>query len=256
MHIEYWKCDYCDKIIDYDEKTKYTTPEMGYPFIPKNGGGKHFHFLCLIKYYSEKKELSKEEIRELVIDAERRHNSHISKGLKKGTLTKNKLADRKATKADREELFGYFYDFYGLRSPTKKLNTIVDKLNSGEDYGDFKNTKIPYYQLKDMLIYYRKDLDKAYSNKNKKDGYTNPTSRIFYDIKIVVNNLEDYANRREIIYNLYNNNNQKVDGGESLQDFSVYLKWAQNERRKESKKDFEKNELIDKFVEENLINLD
>ena len=250
MHVEYWICDYCKKEIERDEKKKYTTPEMGYPFIPKGGGGKHFHYLCLIDYYNKKK-LPKNEITELMEDAERRHNVHISKNLKKGTLTKDKLVTRKATKKDREELFNYFYGYYGLKSVTKKLNTMVDSLNSGEDYGGIQNVQIPYFQLKDMLLYYRKELDKAYYSKNKKDGYVNPLSRIFYDIAIVINNLEDYVKRREVMYNQINNN--KIDGGETLRDFSQVLQGVDKQRQKESREEFEKIELMKKFVEEELL---
>jgi hypothetical protein len=250
MHVEYWICDGCNKEIDHNEKTKYTTTEMGYPFIPKSGGGKHFHYLCLIEYYKKKK-LPPKEIAELVEDAERRHEAHISKKLKKGGLTKNKLTTRKATKKDRDELFNYFYGYYGLKAATKKLNSFVDSLNSGEEYGEIRDIQIPYFQLKDMLVYYRKDLDKAYSNKNKKDGYINALSRIFYDIAIVINNLDDYCNRREVKYNQINNN--KIDGGEELRDFSQALQGFDKKRQKESKEKFKKLESMEKFIEEELL---
>lgn len=202
----------------------------------KNGGGKHFHFVCLVKYYKDKK-YSQEKITELIEDADRRHDSHMSKTIKKGTLTKKKFNTRKATKKDRDELFNYFYGYYGLKNATKKLNSMVDSLNAGEDYDDIRNVKIPYYQLKDMLVYYRKELDRSYANKNKKDGFINPLSRIFYDISIVINNLEDYINRREVVYNQINNN--KVEGGETLEDYSIYLNFK---RSKKDSDDFKKIE--------------
>ena len=255
MHVEYWICDYCNKIIDYDEKTKYTTPEMGYPFIPKGGGGKHYHYLCLIKHYNKSKiSKDKKKVAELIEDAERRHQAQIDKKLKKGNLTKTKLVERKATKKDREELVNYFYDYYGLKSTTKKLNSMIDALNKGEDYGDITNIKISYYQLKDMLIYYRKDLDKAYSNKNKKDGFVNPLSRIFYDVAIVINNLEDYARRREIVYNQLNNN--KIDGGETLVDYSQHMEGINKRRDEEAQEEFERIEMMKEFVANELVNFD
>lgn len=245
MHIEYWECDFCKKVIDYDEKTKYTTPEMGYPFIPKNGGGKHFHYNCLISFYNKKKELSQQQIAELMDDAVRRHDTQISKKIKKGNLTQEKVTRRKATKQDRESLVNYFYDYYGLKVVTKKLNTIIDSLNECRTFGEYQNIQIPYYQLKDMLIYYRKELDKAYANKNKKDGYVNPLSRIFYDIAIVVNNINDYANRRSVVYNQINNN--KVDGGETLEDFSIYLQYN---KPKKDENSFERIEELKEIAKE------
>lgn len=253
MHIEYWKCDYCKQIIEYDEKTKYTTPEMGYPFIPKGGGGQHFHHQCLIDYYKKKK-LSPKEIAELIEDAERRHMSHMSKKLKKGTLTKEKLKQRKATKKDRTELLNYFFDYYGLKSPTKKLGSIIDSLNRGDKYAGIENVEIPYYQLKDMLIYYRKELDKIYSNKNKKDGFVDPASRIFYDISVVVNKLEDYTKRREVIYNQINNN--KIEGGETLEDYSQHMVGINNRRDEEAQEEFDRVEMMKEFVANELVNFD
>ena len=49
MHIEYWVCDYCKKVIERDEKKKYTTPEMGYHFIPKEQRRKTFSFCMFSK---------------------------------------------------------------------------------------------------------------------------------------------------------------------------------------------------------------
>lgn len=49
MHIEYWVCDYCKKEIERDEKKKYATPEMGYPFIPKERRRKTFSFRMFSK---------------------------------------------------------------------------------------------------------------------------------------------------------------------------------------------------------------
>ena len=49
MHIEYWVCDYCKKEIERDEKKKYATPEMGYPFIPKERRKKTFSFCMFSK---------------------------------------------------------------------------------------------------------------------------------------------------------------------------------------------------------------
>ncbi len=53
MHIEYWICDYCKKDIEHDEKKMYSTPEMGYPFIPKERWRKAFSFYMFDKILSK-----------------------------------------------------------------------------------------------------------------------------------------------------------------------------------------------------------
>lgn len=245
MHIEYWICDGCKEIIDNNEVTKYATPEMGYPFIPKSGGGLHFHLSCLKSYY-KKKGKTDLEIADLLEDAERRHETSIKRKLKKGTLTKKKLETRKATKKDRDELVNYFYDYYGLKGMSKKLSTLIDKLNAGEDFDNIKNIRVPYYQLKDMLIYYRKDLDYAYKNKNKKDGFVNPQSRLFYDINIVINNIDDYANRREVMYNLVHNNVIVED--DKFKDLSKFL--ANRPKPQEEDNISKSDDIVNEFIKE------
>ena len=248
MHIEYWICDGCKEIIDNNEKTKYSTPEMGYPFIPKNGGGKHFHYRCLLKYYERKRtnKPSEKELQELIEDAERRHETAIRKKLKKGNLTKKKLEARKATKQDRDELINYFYDYYGIKGLSKKLGTLIDKLNAGEDFDNIRDIRVPYYQLKDMLVYYREELDRAYISKNKKDGFMNPQSRLFYDINIVINNVDDYATRREVMYNLVHNN--VVIEEDKFRDLSKYVKVVPIDR--ERFEDSDSSDIVDEFVKE------
>ena len=242
MHIEYWKCDECNKIIDYDEQTKYTTPEMGIPYVPKNGGGKHFHRACLIKFYNAKKDLTKEQRIEYIEDAIRRHSTQVARKVKKGTLTNEKLATRKSTKKDREALINYFYDYYGMRAPTQKLNSIIDSLNEGKDFKDYKGIQITYPQMKDMLVYYRKELDNSFANVRKKGGTDNPLSRIYYDIAIIINNLGDYTQRKGVLYNEVTHN--RVDGGETLEDYSAHFKYKP---KKSNKDDFDKMEDINEL---------
>lgn len=252
MHIEYWICDRCKKVIDYDEKTKYTTTELGYPFIPKNGGGKHFHYVCLLDYYNEDKKLSPSERAELIKDAERRHNTQIEKKkLKKGNLTSKKFKTRKATKEDRESLINYFYNHYGLQAMSKRLGVLIDRLNEGENYGNYKNIHIPYFQLEDMLIYYGKELTRIYNEKLKKESFVNPLVRINCDIAIVVNNLSDYITRRELVYNEINNN-KPVDGGGQLKDDSERMKAINLERDKQSEEELQRIEMLKQFVREEL----
>ena len=202
MHVEYWVCDECNEPIDYNEKTKYTTPEMGLPFIPRNGGGKHYHYSCLIKMYNRKRNLTNQEKAELIADAERRHLQRLNNEvLKKGNLSKEKLNRKKSTKKDRETLINYFYDYYGTRQVTKKLNLLIDNLDLGKDFGTVKNVKIPYAQLKEMLLYYRKDLDGLYFAMKKKGKVVTPLDRIYIDLKKMIDNYGDYLNRPEILYN-------------------------------------------------------
>lgn len=210
----------------------------------KNGGGKHFHFICLIKYY-QSKDYTQEKITELIQDADRRHETQVSKKIKKGTLTKQKFNIRRTTKKDRDDLINYFYGHYGLQRVSKRLNTIIDKLNAGEDYDGFKDVKIPYAQLKDMFIYYSKDLDKIYAQKMKKVGFINPAQRISFDLTIVVNNLEDYINRREVVYNELNNVSVEKDG--TPLDLSLYLDFKQHVDNNET---FELTDRMHKYADE------
>lgn len=247
MHVEYWVCDRCKKVIDYDEK-KFTTKEMGYPFIPKGGGGKHYHYQCLLDYYAAKKDLTNEKRAELIADAERRHEAQlIKKKIKQGNLTKGRVETRKSNKKDREALFNYFYDFYGLRGVTKRLNTIIDKLNAGEDFGEISGVQISYDTLKKMLLYYRKDLNNIYKNKQKKDGAISAIQRIFYDVMIMVNSYDDYLKRPEVLYNQTIHN--QVDGGEKIYDNSKLLVNRAN------KKDDRKEQML-KDIDEFLDSLD
>lgn len=248
MHVEYWICDYCHKEIEYEEKKKYTTPEMGIPFIPKGGGGKHYHFLCLLTHYRKKRnpKLTPEEIQDLMEDAERRHNTRVCRSLKKGDYNLDKLEKRRATKKDREDLINYFYNYYGIRVISKRLNALIDSLNDGKDFENIRNTKISYYQLRDMLIFYRNTLDKEYANQKKKNNnFVNPAQRLFYDIVIIINNLEDYSIRRAAVYNI--ENNVKIDGGGKLEDYSKYFQY--NVARKH-KHDQQKLDEMDEMVRE------
>ena len=233
MHIEYYQCDYCKLPIDYDDKTKYETKEMGYPFIPKDGCGKHFHYDCLEKYYKKKK-FTKKEIAELLEDAERRHDKHIKGKIKKGTLTKEKLEQRKATKKDRDSLINYLYDYYGAKVIPKSIQSVIDKVNNGEDFGSFKDTYIPYYQLKDMLVYYKKKLDDQYKKRITKGQFVDTTERIFYDIVFCVNNIEQYAQHNMATYNQVQNIS-KIDGGEKIFNNAKRLAGSIEEKKKKDK---------------------
>ena len=252
MKITMYICDYCGEPIEYDEKKKYKTPEMGYPYIKKGGGGKnvHFHYNCLVKSYKEKKDLTKDAIEDLIADAERRHNSHIEKHLRKGTLTKDKFILRKATKKDKDSLVNYFYSHYGLRVLSKNASVLIDKLNAGEDYGNYKNIQISYIQLKNMLIYYNDDLMRIYKSKLKKGEKISPTERIVYDISIVIANLDDYNQRREKAYCEMNS-----IGSEEVVDYSKALEGTNKKRIKESQEEFEKLEMMKKFADEEIESL-
>lgn len=248
MRVVYWICDGCKEIIDYDMKTKFSTPEIGYPYIPKDGGGKHFHRSCLIKYYDEMTpKLSKQEIAELIADAERRHeNTLIKYKIKQGTLTKGKVDKRKAGKKAKDALINYFYDFYGLTNIPKGVNAYIDRLNDGDDFGDVVGVQIPYDQLKEMLIYYRKKLNDIHKNRIKKGIQVLPVERLLYDITIMINSISDYLNRPELLYNKTIHN--QIDGGEKVYDNSQYIKRSKK-KKEETKENQQLIEDIDEFLD-------
>lgn len=247
MLIHYYQCDYCKEKIEDGKRKKYKTKEMGYPFIPKDGGGKHFHYDCLEKYYKKQK-LSKQLIEELMDDADRRHSKHLTKDLKKGSLTKEKLEQRRATKKDRDSLINYFYNYYGAISIARGIQTTIDRLNRGEDVGGSKGTVIPYYQLEDMLVYYKNTLNSYYRSKKEKGKLVDVTDRIFFDIIFCINNIDDYAKHHKATYNQAHNV-VKVDGGEEIFDNSKVLVANRAIKLRESEKLAQEVEQVKRLLE-------
>ncbi len=249
MLIQYYQCDYCKTPIENDKRKKFKTKEMGYPFIDKNGGGRHYHYDCLANFYRKRKHLPEKEVLALLEDAERRHSRHIKGAIKKGTLTKEKLEMRKATKKDRDSLINYFYDYYGARTISKGLQSVIDNLNKGEDFGSFKNVHIPYYQMKDMLVYYQKTLNSYYKKRKEKGQMVDVTDRIFFDIIFCANNIEEYANNNKAAYNQAQNIT-KVNGGETIQNNSKILVSNTNIKKKEAEKLVQEAEQVKQLLKE------
>ena len=72
-----------------------------------------------------------------------------------------------------------------------------------------------------------------------------------YDISIMIDRLDDYNNRKEVLYNQVNNNNFNT-----IEDYSIYLEPFLRSKKEESRKEFEKIEEIKKFVEDVLVTFD
>lgn len=175
--------------------------------------------------------------------------------LEKGNLTRQmtEIAEnenRKEVKEAKERLINYFYIHYGIKFVPKSIQETLKQLNNGTSK-TYENVKITYEELLDMLKYYENDLFNLHSSKIKKGKCLSPNERMAYDISIMIDRLDDYNNRKEVLYNQVNNNNFNT-----IEDFSIYLEPIQISRKKESQKEFEKIEEIKKFVEDVLVTFD
>lgn len=254
MHIEYWECDKCGKVIEYETSKKFPTKEKGYPYILSISKGKHYHFSCMLDFLNSKKNLTKVERAELIEDAERRHEKKIkNKKLTKGKLTDKKVKEITNSKADRESLINYFMSHYGLTAPSKKLSTLINKLNAGEDYDNYIGICIPFDQLEKMLIFYKKDLDSTYNNKLKKGNVMEPPQRIYYDINVVVNRLDDYLKMSDNLNT--NSHSSSINNGGEVADNSKIMKNVDSMRRKAAEKSLKEAEEKRRALREELDNM-
>lgn len=175
--------------------------------------------------------------------------------LQKGNLTRQKVElakyeSKKEVKEDRDNLFNYLYNYYGVKFIPESVQTLLKQLNAGTNK-KYKNIQITYRNLLDMLKYYQKNLLSLYANNIKKGKCKTSNQRMSYDIAIIIDRLDDYANRKEVLYNQVNNNNFN-----STVDLTEFMKPINKRRDEEAQKEFERIEEMKDFVKNELVNLD
>lgn len=162
------KCKYCDK--GKDTKSINIFDEN---YVIQNG--QYAHIDC-IKIYEQNKKRGKRIGEDLEL--------FINKLIKETEVYKKDIIDR-------EQLYDWIYNHYNVSVLNRYLCTKIAEINNGNFVG--LREGISNEDLLNIFMKMQNYLDKLAYKKNKgKNPFKDQTSRINYDLTIVVNNYDKY----------------------------------------------------------------
>lgn len=215
--IEAWNDEHtliC-RIITENGKTIDTFGELPFYFEKRP-----YHYECLVIYLRKKYKKNETLVQEAIKLSMERRQKKIEDSRKKGILKKDEMSKAKEVRQGRERLENYLMGHYGVSVLSKKTIKSIKDLNEGK-HPDYNGLVIPYEQLLDMFMFYEDDLMKNYMTKVKK-GKAPSTAhqRIFYDLAVVVLNIDEYNSKQEKKW--YMQQDERTDG--ELLDVRKYIR--------------------------------